>query len=139
MEITERTCDKIRTAWNVAQRKVWRLPNVAHSKLLPLLAMNDNMLTQVMKRSQKFITKTLLGSDNPVVKSLYELSLGNTHSVIGTNTAFLDSMDSTIPADDDSVRVAAQIIELNSCLDGVSDCGLDRNQVQDILNYISVI
>ena len=67
-KLSDHNTDKIRTAWNVIQRRIWRLPNLAHSNLLPLLAGNDNLQTQVFKRFQKFRMK-LIGSENPVVKS----------------------------------------------------------------------
>ena len=137
-KLTANTTDKIRTAWNVVQRKVWRLPNLAHSNLLPLLAGNDNMQTQVFKRFRKFRSK-LMGSNNPVVKSLYEMSQGSTHSVLGWNIAFLDHMNPPVPANDVTLRVCAQIRELNACLDGQSDCGLNGTQIKDILNYISTM
>ena len=100
--------------------------------------MNDNLLTQIVKRSEKFM-KTLMGSENSVVKYLYHISQENTHSVINTNISLLNSMDAPIIADDDVVHTAAQIYELNMCLDGFSDCGLNGDQIKEILDYISTL
>ena len=81
----------------------------------------------------------LEGSDNPVVKALFELSHGNTQSVLNINAAFLAQMDTTEPGDDGTIQVVEQIAELNACLDGQADCGLDSIQIKEILSYISTL
>ena len=81
----------------------------------------------------------LIGSENPVVKSLYELSQGITYSVTHENISFLDHMDVPVPADDHLMRVITQIRELNSCLNGQSECGLNGTQIKEILDYVSTL
>ena len=137
-KLADRTTDKLRTAWNVVQRKVWRLPNMAHSKYLPHLAGNDDLKRQMVNRFRKF-NMQLERSNNPVVKSLYELSRENTLSVFHMNMAFLDQMEDVQLPDDNTLRIVSQIRELNECMDNQSDCGLTTSQIKDILYYISTM
>ena len=39
--------DRVRTAWNIVQRRVWRLPWRAHSVLLPAVTNQSNLLDQL--------------------------------------------------------------------------------------------
>ena len=57
-------------------------------------------------------------------------------SIINLNKIFLSSITHGIPSEDTS-RVAAQIRELNSCLDGEKECDLDHKQMKAILDDIS--
>ena len=80
----------------------------------------------------------LMGSNTPVVKSLSELAHGNTQSVISTNQKFIEALRRE-ESDDDVHRIAAQIQELNQCLDGQAHCGLDKDQIKDIIDYVSTL
>ena len=57
-------------------------------------------------------------------------------SILYTNKNFLSSITHEMVSEESS-RVAAQIRELNSCLDGEKECDLDHKQIKAILNDIS--
>ncbi len=129
--------DRMRTAWNIVQRRVWRLPWRAHSVLLPAVSTQSNLLQQIYKRTKTFIRHMEM-SKNRLVAKVANLAHLCPSSIIYLNNKFLASITCQIVSEDNK-RVAAQIYELNSCLDGESVCGLDPHQIKEILCDISTI
>ena len=135
-QLDNRALDRIRTAWNIVQRKVWRLPWRAHSVLLPLLAQTPNLMQQVKKRTANFIKKMEVSS-NILVATVTKISYQCHSSVVQTNKGVLREGTQTEPHSDEAMRTTAQIRELNQCLDDEMRCGLSSLEMKQILNYIS--
>ena len=55
--LDNRSLDKIRSAWNIVQRRVWRLPWRAHSVLLPQLSRTKNLGIRTGKTQNCIIYK----------------------------------------------------------------------------------
>ena len=127
--------ERVRTAWNIVQRRVWRLPWHAHSILLPAVARQSNLLQQIYKRTKSFI-RCMEISRNRLVAKVANFAHLCPNSIIHSNINFLASLQ---PQDfsEENCRVASQIQELNGCLDGEKFCGLDSNQIKEILRDIS--
>ena len=77
-------------AWRVAVRKVWRVPNITHCSLLPYLAGCMDIKLWFAKRCINFIKNTCK-SDNLVVKTIVNMGLNGSHSVIGGNKRYLEN------------------------------------------------
>ena len=134
--MNERHLEKIKTGWNVVQRRVWRLPPTAHSKFLPILANQTNLLGQIYKRARNFVDR-LINNNNEKVKFIANNALLNPDSCIATNKLFLESRETDTPTSLESLCTTTQIIELNQCIDGEANCGLNKDQITEILIYVS--
>ena len=139
-KLSNRNLDKIRTAWNIIQRKVWRLSRTAHSKYLPILAKTKNLLSQVFTRSHHFLVKAQT-SDNLKVRFISFISESNANSVTCTNYNFLTRLNlaDEIQGGDEDLRLCSQIVELNECLDGDRVCGMSQDQIRTILVTVGVM
>ena len=135
--LDNRSLDRIRTAWNIVQRKVWRLPWRAHSILLPILAQTPNLLQQVKRRALNFIRKMEM-SRNMLVSTAAKISNQCSISIVHANKRMLrEDMQSNVPCSDEVIRVAAQIKEINQCLDNEMNNGLNGPELRQIMNFIS--
>lgn len=135
-KLNNRVIDKVRTAWNIVQRCVWRLSRKSHSKYLPILARSKNLLTQVHSRTRIFLQNVLV-CDNSKVRDIAQISLNNELSITYINMNFLDNLNQESEVNENDIRLCYQIIELNECLDGERACGLNEEQIRRILSTIS--
>ena len=65
--------------------------------------------------------------------------MGVDQSILANNTLYFNNWDNRNQPTDISIRTAAQIVELNCCLDGQADCGLNHGEIVEILGYISTL
>ena len=126
---------RVRTAWNIVQRKVWRLPWRAHSVLLRAVSLNANLLYQVHSRAKKFITH-MESSSNELVAKVANIALSCPTSILYGNKMMLDRVQYPIITEED-LRLASQVRELNQCIDGELQCGLGSTEIKQILAVIS--
>ena len=136
-KLNNRNIEKIRTAWNIVHRRIWRLSNVSHSRYLPILANFNNALTQVHNRSCNFL-RSAKNSDNSKVRFIYDISRINTLSITSVNVDYLTTLNANDGNQngENSERICSQISELNDCLDGDRICGLNNDQIRSILLII---
>ena len=128
--------ERVRTSWNVLQRRVWHLPYRAHTNLLPEVTGFPDLKTQIIKRSQKFINSMIM-STNYMVKNVASISRLVPNTILNENEQYLMNLPPTNVVPDEIKRISHQIQELNGCIDGELVCGLDINQIKDILCFIS--
>ncbi len=108
--------------------KVWRVPWTTHYKLLQHLAGVMDPKLWFSKRCTKFI-KMALTSDNIIVRTIINVGLNGTHSIMGGNWRHLRSRyrmeecnvmkcwDEMYKKECESVRVCEQIREICSWRD----------------------
>ncbi len=77
-------------SWRIAMRKVCRVPWTTHCNLLPHLAGVMDPELWFSKRCIKFI-KMALNSDNLIVRTITNVGLNGTHSIMGGNWRHLRS------------------------------------------------
>ncbi len=77
-------------SWRIAMCKVWRVPWTTHCNLLPNLAGVMDPELWFSKRCIKFI-KMALNSDNIIVRTITNVGLNGTHSIMGGNRRHLRS------------------------------------------------
>ena len=135
------------TAWQVAVRRVWRVPARTHRNLLP-------HLTGVMppeyifaKRAISF-TQHLLKSNNKTVNMITGMGLYGKHSIFGANARHLiykydlnckivDQKWKTVCLDQDElIRTSEQIKELCYMRDTYNTSILPREEASSIINML---
>ena len=89
-------------------------------------------------RVANFISK-MEGSYNTLVSKVAEMSVICPSSVVQINKILLREDRQNPELTEKVVRTVAQIKELNECLDGQWDCGLETHEIKQILNLISTI
>ena len=82
------TMNTLVRAWQVAVRRVWRVPWRTHCNLLPHIAGVIPPELSFAKRAISF-TKLLLNSNNKTVKMITGMGLYGKHSIIGANARHL--------------------------------------------------
>ena len=80
--------ESIYCAWRKAIRKVWRVPYSTHCNILPYLANCMEIELLLAKRCIKFID-TMCKNDNKVVRTITQMGLLGSYSVIGANKRYL--------------------------------------------------
>ncbi len=70
--------------WRIAMHKVWRVPWTTHCNFLPHLAGVMDTELWFSRRCIKFI-KMALSSDNIIVRTITNVGLNGTHSIMGGN------------------------------------------------------
>ena len=133
-KLNNRNIDRIRTAWNIVHRRIWRLSNTSHSRYLPCLATSKNALTQVHSRACNFLMAARY-SENHKVSYIYEISYNNPYSITNVNENFFATINENeqYELDANDERICAQILELNECLDGDRVCNLNADEIRTIL------
>ncbi len=114
------------TSWRIAVRKVWRLPWTTHCKLLPHIAGCMDIELWLSKRCINFI-KMAADSSNVVVKTITNMGLNGTHSVIGSN---MRAMRSRYNMDVNNVCKKWNTMCKNNC-----ECIRVSNQIQELCNW----
>ena len=76
------------TAWQIAVRRVWRVPSTTHCNLLPHIAGVMPPELTFAKRAISF-TNLLLRSDNKTVNMITGMGLYGKHSILGANARYL--------------------------------------------------
>ncbi len=82
--------DDVYIAWIIAMRKVCRVPWTTHCNLLPHLAGVMDPELWLSKRCITFI-KIALNSDNIIVRTITNVRLNGTYSIMGNNWRHLRS------------------------------------------------
>ena len=89
----DKRIEKYYVAWRKAMRKVWKLPNLTHSNLLPVIKITDQPCLRLniilKKRLLKFIW-SIINSENRKVNNVFKFALNNRRSVLGKNFRYLD-------------------------------------------------
>ncbi len=99
--------------------KVWRVPWTTHCNLLPHRAGDMDLELWFSKRCIQFI-KMALYSDNIIIRTITNVGLNGTHSIMGGNWRHLrsrygmESWDERCKNKCESVRVCEQIREMCS-------------------------
>jgi hypothetical protein len=82
--------DLFSTAWRKALRRLLRLPNDAHSYLLPILTDTLPVFVEICKRSARFIYSCLFSASSFVQKFVrYCITDAKYNSIIGANALYL--------------------------------------------------
>jgi hypothetical protein len=145
--------------WRKALRKIWLLPNRAHSRLLPLITQGLPLEIVLKRRFLKFF-HTGLSSKNNMVQSIFKLA-SKGYSRLGCNfraicssvynsdgylacytidhimNNLVDKWRNSIA--DEDVRSASQIRELVDIRDGISSNLLSRAECQQIIDFVSTM
>ena len=75
-------------AWRKATRKVWKLPNLTHCHLLPVITNCLPLNIILEKRLLKFIW-SIINSKNRIVNNVFKFVLNNRRSVLGKIIRYL--------------------------------------------------
>ena len=75
-------------------------------------------------------------SENILVAKVAQMSIVCPNSVVLQNKHVLHETQTQVTSDN-VVRVAAQIRELNECLEGEKSCGLSNIEIRMLINNIS--
>ena len=74
-------------AWRKAIRKIWKIPNISHCRLLPYI--NDcNYIDSILERCIQFLYN-IVNSENQLYASMIKYSLTNCDSTLGENIGYL--------------------------------------------------
>ncbi len=134
-------------SWRIAMRKVWRVPWTAHCNLLPHLAGVMDPELWFSKRCIKFI-KMALNSDNIIVKTISNVGLNSTHSIMGGNWRHLrskygmeecnviKSWDEKCKNECESVVVCQQIREMYSWRDRCDMTLFNKEECSTIIEFL---
>ncbi len=144
--------NNILTSWNIAIRKAWDLPYRAHCYLLPVLA---NHYARDMIYS-KFLTlhKSMSSSKNETVKFISKMCQYDSRSLLNRNIEKISrdwKMDhdiilkgaitkhDNVDYSNDQINNIASIVELNHCLNGLSNIdGFTRDELLYMYEYIAI-
>ena len=74
--------------WRKEMRKVWKLPNLIHCNLLPIITNCLPLNIILEKRLLKFIW-SIINNENRIVNNVFKFSLNNRRSVLGKNFRYL--------------------------------------------------
>ena len=78
----------IYVAWKKAIRKIWKIPNISHCRLLPY--MNDcNYIDSILERRCIRFLYNIFNSENQLYTSMIKYSLTNYDSTLGENIRYL--------------------------------------------------
>ena len=137
------------TAWRKGCRKVWKLPNMARSKLLPSLMNSMSPEQQVMSRFAGMVNNMAKGQNVKMARVL-AISVNNAQrGLIGQNMAwvstkwhcgytFLENNYQEVSDDDTNIRVQA-IKELTLCLVGHMNLkDFTPHEIRDLIDFISI-
>ena len=78
----DKRIEKYYVAWRKAMRKVWKLPNLTHCNLLPVITNCLPLNLLLEKILLKFIW-SIINSENRIVNNVFKLALNNRRSVFG--------------------------------------------------------
>ena len=93
MEVNCQIYDKnsvnyIYVAWKKAIRKIWKIPNISHCRLLPYI--NDrNYIDSILERRCIRFLYNIFNSENQLYTSMIKYSLTNYDSTLGENIRYL--------------------------------------------------
>ena len=79
---------KYNVAWRKAMRKVWKLPNLTHCNLLPVITNWLPLNIILEKRLLKFIWR-IINSENRIINNVFKFTLNNHRSVLGKHFRYL--------------------------------------------------
>ena len=142
----DNSMQSIYCSWRVAVRKIWRVPNITHCNLLPYLAGCIDIKLWFARRSINFINN-ICNSDNIVVRTIANMGLHGSYSIIGGNKRYLENNFSFSVKninkmwhdsyDVENARIAEQVKELCSIRDRcVSDSILSYGECKDIIAFL---
>ena len=69
-------------------KKVWKLPNLTHCNLLPVITNCLPLNIILVKRLLKFIL-SIINSEKLIVNNVFKFALSNRRSVLGKNLRYL--------------------------------------------------
>ena len=81
-DFDDKRIDKYYVAWRKAMRKVWKLPNLIHCNLLPVITNCLPLNIILEKRLLQFIW-SIINSENRIVNNVFKFALNNRRSVLG--------------------------------------------------------
>ncbi len=143
---------RFHVTWRKIIRRVWRLPNLAHSNLLPILMSDTNIDSQLMTRYAMFLYKIGI-SDNMLVRMCYRLLLSSNTPVASNRRRLMFKINVNDFTPDinyfrsklynepsiDVVHVANCVKELCDVRDGVSVCDFDHTEIIDMIYLLSCL
>ena len=78
----------IYVAWRKAIRKIWKIPNISHCRLLPYI--NDcNHIDSILERRCILFLYNIFNGENQLYVSMIKYSLTNCDSTLGENIRYL--------------------------------------------------
>ncbi len=148
-DLSNKHIRRLQTSWNIIQRRIWRLPNIAHCSIVKWLSVNSTVNSQLYSRCMNF-NRSLLHSENPKLRFIGRISFDSAQSLISRNNNFCDSKLTVLrpkgrvlsanfdglPSEDDW-RVSRTIHELNFAMDGFFTTGLSHDETTQLLRFIS--
>ena len=94
-------------------------------------------MSQVFNRTRNFLLFAQ-NSNNEKVNFITEVSRDNPNSLTSINISVL-SQQIGYESTQNDIRIRDQIFELNECLDGDRNCGLNQNEIQTVLSFIGLL
>ncbi len=134
-------------SWRIAMRKVWTVPWTTHCNLLPHLAGVMDPELWFSKRCIKFIKMALI-SDNIIVRTITNVGLNGTHSIMGGKWRHLrskygveecnimKSWDEKCKNECESVGVCEQIREMCSWRDRCGIALINKEECSIIIEFL---
>lgn len=152
-DYTESIVDTLFVNWNVAVRKIWDLPKIAHRNILPGLSLIRPMPTLMYKRFIN-LCKTMQACENENTYLLVQCALKDPRSYINVNMQHISNMCSTkldshtlpnahtlcdpYPYVNGDMNRIEILRELQSCREG--QCvipGFNAKEITELYDYIS--
>ena len=84
----DKRIEKYYVAWRKAMRKVWKLPNLTHCNLLPVIT-NCLQLNIILEKGLLKFIRSIINSENRIVNNVFKFALKNRRSVLGKNFRYL--------------------------------------------------
>ena len=76
-------------AWWKAIRKIWKIPNISHCRLLPYINDCNSMLDSILERRCIRFLYNIFNSESQLYTSMIKHSLTNCDSTLGENIRYL--------------------------------------------------
>ena len=86
--LQDKSIREFQVMWNRCVRRILKLPNCTHTKLLPFLLDSLSVMEQIQLRFAK-IAQTMLKSCNVKVRHLCKFNLFRANTIIGANLIFI--------------------------------------------------
>ena len=139
---------KFDVAWRKAVRKLWFLPNITRSAILPGIVNMNTVQDQAITRFVKMYNNVMKGKNNRMVLlckiSVYSESKG----IIGRNVELISriarctydylSYTRRLKCTDENITRATAVTELTACLEGSQYIdNFDKDDIKIIRDYIA--
>jgi hypothetical protein len=129
-----RTVEKFHLTWRKCIRRLWNLPQCAHTNILHHLAKKAPLMDQLHQRFMRMY-HSVQESDNNIMRYLVAVSIQEPKGVIGGNLAFCNPNRDT----EQGAGKAQMIQELTRCLEGSMNLNnFNQDEIKTLIYSIAI-